>query len=613
MHGDLSQIKTAIINRITVLTAILLTPAYILSLCRTYGTGWLNIYIYHTILYVSTIFVVIFRHKLSFSFKVISISSIYIIVAIAGLISFSFGSSYYFVIITFAILSILVKRRITLILTTGIAVLFALIAYGFLSGFLTPKIELNKLTAIPYHWMTNFVSLFSLIIIFVYGFGDFYQELIHSLQQNDISKKELIEKQNYLEATEFKYRILFEKANDAITLLKDGVFFDCNEKACEFFQYTRDDIIGKRVSDVSPEYQSDGQKSEDKGRELVRLTMEGSPQRFEWQHIRANGEVFDLSISLSKIELHNEVYVQGILRDITEKKKQLAELEMHRHHLEKLVRIKTKDLEAALEEWRTISEELSDKQKIIQQQNDELKVALNDLKEAQTQLIQAEKMASLGTLTAGVAHEINNPLNYIMGAYIGLENYFEENESNDKETTEFLLESIKNGLDRASDIVQGLNQFSRHNETLSEDCDLHSIINNCLVMMYNKTRNKVDVNKRYSPESVIIKGNVGQLHQVFTNLLVNAIQAIKEKGEITIETKVNKKYISILICDNGCGIEEKNIQQITDPFFTTKPAGEGTGLGLSITYSIIKKHKGEIEFTSEIAKGTNVKIKLPKK
>jgi len=288
----------------------------------------------------------------------------------------------------------------------------------------------------------------------------------------------------------------------------------------------------------------------------------------------------------------------------------ITEINIHRNNLQYLVKEKTEELEAINEELVSTNEELCEKNSIINVQNKELKDTIERLKETQVQLSQADKMASLGTLTAGVAHEINNPLNYLMGASDGLKDFFDERSFNDTEEIEVLLDSLNVGVERISSIVKGLNQFSRNNENFDEDCNLHTIIDNCLLMLQNRIKDKADLIKFYSQKNAIIKGNVGKMHQVFLNLLTNSLQAIKDNGEIKIITEVTDKEIVVQIIDNGCGIESKYLKQIADPFFTTKPPGEGTGLGLSITYSIIKEHKGSIEFDSIVGKGTTVIVTL---
>jgi signal transduction histidine kinase len=278
-------------------------------------------------------------------------------------------------------------------------------------------------------------------------------------------------------------------------------------------------------------------------------------------------------------------------------------LKLQKELLEIKVRERTNDLE-------NVNTKLEERQKEILQQSEELKATLNQLHQTQNQLIQSEKMASLGILSAGVAHEINNPLNYIMGAYEGLDDYFNETGSDDSKIP-ILLNGIKTGIDRVSAIVNGLNQFSRNNETLSEKCDIHSIINNCLVMLNNQLSERITVTKSYFSEEIRIEGNVGKLHQVFINIFSNSIQAIDKKGSIIISTNKIGENCIIEVSDSGCGINPENLPKVTDPFFTTKDPGKGTGLGLSITYNIIRDHKGAIEFHSELNKGTTVKITLP--
>lgn len=289
------------------------------------------------------------------------------------------------------------------------------------------------------------------------------------------------------------------------------------------------------------------------------------------------------------------------------------DLKKHKDDLEKLVQEKTKDLDAAIEELRAANEELFDKNEFINNQNSELKATLEHLNDTQAQLLHSEKMASLGTLTAGIAHEINNPLNFLMGAYVGLDSYFKDEGCCDNQKISILLNSIKAGIDRISNIINVLNEFNRNNSNIDEDCTIHSIIENCLVMLNNLIFQNIKIVKDYTEELVVIRGNAGKLHQVFLNILTNAVQAIKQSGTITIKTRIvsGTNNLIIEISDTGKGISVENLKKITDPFYTTREPGTGTGLGLSITYNIIQEHKGTLEFFSEVEKGTTVKITLP--
>lgn len=244
---------------------------------------------------------------------------------------------------------------------------------------------------------------------------------------------------------------------------------------------------------------------------------------------------------------------------------------------------------------------------------DERERALNQLKNAQSQLIQSEKMASLGILTAGVAHELNNPLNYIMGGYYAIQQELEDHAAIELQDLREYLSWVKEGAERATTIVKGLNIFSRNTEEEIEEFDVHQVIEDCLLMLRNKYKDRILIRKKYASDQARIKGNSGKLHQAMLNILSNAIDAIEKEGEVVIETKSNPKEWIVVVSDNGRGIEDSKIEKVMDPFFTTKPPGKGTGLGLSITNSIIQEHNGRLDITSKQNKGTSVKMSFPKR
>jgi C4-dicarboxylate-specific signal transduction histidine kinase len=289
------------------------------------------------------------------------------------------------------------------------------------------------------------------------------------------------------------------------------------------------------------------------------------------------------------------------------------DLKNHKENLEKLVQEKTHDLNAAIEELKTANSELFEKNEIILSQNNELKATLQHLKDTQTQLLQAEKMAYLGTLTSGVTHEIKNPLNFIMGSYLGLEKHVKSHKANYNQEVEVLLNSLLNGVERISAIVDSLNQFSQKHHGLNELCSVHSIIDNCLLMLNNKLSDTIKVSKDYTTEKCRVMGNAANLNHALINILTNAIQAIEQSGQISIQTRVLKiqKKIRIDVSDTGKGISRDILGRITEPFFTTREPGKGTGLGLSISYRIIEEHCGTLAFESELGKGTLVRIELP--
>ena len=266
------------------------------------------------------------------------------------------------------------------------------------------------------------------------------------------------------------------------------------------------------------------------------------------------------------------------------------------------------------------------------------------LKEAQSQLMQSEKMSSIGQLAAGVAHEINNPIGYVYSNLGTLEKYVQDvfgmidlyeqaegaitdeairvqiKEAREKLDMEFLKEDLralmnesKDGITRVKKIVQNLKNFS-HADTSDEWCfsNLHQGLDSTLNIVNNEIKYKANLIKEYGdiPEVECLSS---QLNQVFMNLLVNAAHAIEEHGTITIRTGMRGEEVWVEVADTGKGIAPEHIKKIFDPFFTTKPVGKGTGLGLSLSYGIVQKHHGRIEVQSETGKGATFRVWLPVK
>jgi len=305
-------------------------------------------------------------------------------------------------------------------------------------------------------------------------------------------------------------------------------------------------------------------------------------------------------------------------------------------------------LERLFVSLRVKNDELSEQNKKISAQkdrlitlNDEINSTLEDLTQAQAQLVQSEKMASLGQLTAGVAHELNNPLNFITTSINPLQRNIEDlltllsrydsiaedrkfgggfsdvlemKENLDytflvKETKN-LLKGITEGASRSEHIVKGLRTFSRMDENEFKSVDIHEGIESTLLLLRNMMKDKISVHKNFNANQVI-ECLPGKLNQVFMNVLTNSILAIDENGDIYIETSEFDDKIRISIRDNGIGMPPEVMEHIFEPFYTTRAVGKGTGLGLSISYSIIEEHDGTIEVLSEPGLGTEFIITLP--
>lgn len=317
------------------------------------------------------------------------------------------------------------------------------------------------------------------------------------------------------------------------------------------------------------------------------------------------------------------------------------------------------EADGTLREWVGIYSDITERkeaQEFLQQQTNELSMTLHELKQTQMQLIQSEKMSSLGQLVAGVAHEINNPVSFIYGNLSHAARYAQdllhlvecyqreyrhpsaelatEIEALDLPflTEDFLklLESMRVGAERIRSIVQSLRNFSRLDQAESKMVDIHEGIDSTLMILQNRLRPHGDypaikVVKEYGALP-LVECYAGQLNQVFMNVLSNAIDALEDRCKdyskqenqdleptIRIHTQlIDAAWIQVLIADNGSGIRESIVQKIFDPFFTTKPVGKGTGLGMSISYQIITEgHHGRLQCYSTLLRGTEFVIQLP--
>ncbi len=300
----------------------------------------------------------------------------------------------------------------------------------------------------------------------------------------------------------------------------------------------------------------------------------------------------------------------------------IAELTRYQEQLEHLVNARTTELMVA---------------------NETLKVTLHELAEAQSQMVQSEKMASVGQLAAGIAHEINNPIGFVTANMSSLGRYVKQlmlvideyqdnsnvieqsseraaaiNKVNKDADLDFiradifnLIDQSKDGLQRVKKIVQDMKDFSHIGESEWQLVDIHSGLDSTLNIVFNELKYKAKISKLYS-ELPLVECLASELNQVFMNLLVNAAQAINTFGEIVISTGMEKDEVWIAISDTGCGMKPELVSKIFDPFFTTKAVGVGTGLGLSVSYNIVKKHGGRIEVETELGKGTTFRVFIPK-
>lgn len=288
---------------------------------------------------------------------------------------------------------------------------------------------------------------------------------------------------------------------------------------------------------------------------------------------------------------------------------------------------------------------LDDKSRSLYNSVVKLQSTVDALEEAQEQLVQSEKMASIGQLAAGVAHEINNPIGFSLSNLTTLSEYVESFIKLDKlvvknlpdlanhtlsnhyqtlrkaEDIDFISEDLKElledtvkGLNRVSAIVANLKKVTHAGELEMELADVNDIIEESIKVVWSELKYNMEVEKQLASVPMV-PCHTGEIHQVLMNLFLNASHACEDKGILTLKTSTKeekgKKWVVINVSDNGKGMPREVRKKIFDPFFTTKPVGVGTGLGLSVSFGIIEKHEGTIQVASEEGKGTTFTISLP--
>ena len=340
-----------------------------------------------------------------------------------------------------------------------------------------------------------------------------------------------------------------------------------------------------------------------------------------------DGRVFELS---SRAQYLGEQIIGRVFgfQDITQRTLAEAALRESRDLLEERVQTRTADLNTAND--------------TLKQEQGRQAVLIKRLEEAQNQLLQSERMASIGQLAAGVAHEINNPVGFVNSNLGSLQRYvidmlkllsaYEHAEVALPDAAmqqirqvkvdidvEFLREDVASllvesldGLKRVTRIVQDLKDFSHVDESERQWADLEAGLESTLRVVWNELKYKAEVVKEFSgiPQ---VECFAFQLNQVFMNLLINASHAIEGRGTIAVRTGHDETCVWVEVQDSGRGIKPEHLSRIFEPFFTTKPVGQGTGLGLSLAYGIVQKHNGRIEVKSEVGQGTVFKVILPKK
>ncbi len=392
--------------------------------------------------------------------------------------------------------------------------------------------------------------------------------LSHNMLLREILERKKAE--NALRESEQRYRNLFSSARDAIFIMKDYRIVDCNPVTLTMFGCTREQITGKSPYRFSPKLQSDGSKSRVSGEKRAIEALKDIPQLFEWIHCRWDGTPFHAEVALNKVSIAGEVYLQSIVRDISDRRK----AEEERLEFEKGVQ-------------------------------------------------HAQKLESLGVLAGGIAHDFNNLLVGILGnADLALRNLLPSS------STHANIVQIEKAAMRASDLSRQMLAYSGKGKFMIEILSLNDVVEEMAFLLKTSISKNIVLSYNLAKKLPPIKADISQISQIVMNLITNASEAIGEQsGIIRLDTGVTKfdgsrmpeeyvthetlkgTYAFILVSDTGCGMSKETIASMFDPFFTTKFFGRG--LGLAAVIGIVRGHKGAIRVSSEPGKGSTIMIAFP--
>ncbi len=426
------------------------------------------------------------------------------------------------------------------------------------------------------------------------------------ISDRKIAEKALFDSRQAIAASEERLRCITNSAHDAILMMNPhGEITFWNPSAVKLLGFSGEEVIGKCLhSFIVPEHYRDDFHSA-----LPRFRSSGQGavvgKVLELNALCKDGREIEVALSLASVSINGEWHAVGIMRDISELKRYEAELRQMNELLE-----------------QRVAEE----------------IAKN--REKDKRMIQQDKLASIGQLAAGVAHEINNPMGFIMGNLNCLKGYADAlnryslavddtlTSLSDSERTHLaelrsdldidyilddlpsLLAESTDGAERIKRIVLDLKDFARPGSNEMQEADLNQLVRSTINIVINELKYVADLNLELGDLPSLFC-HPQQINQVITNFLVNAAHAMEQHGIITVNTRQNGTHAVLSITDTGKGIAEDVLGKIFDPFFTTKDVGKGTGLGLSICYDIVKKHQGEIHVESKVGVGTTFTVSLP--
>jgi len=434
------------------------------------------------------------------------------------------------------------------------------------------------------------------------------KELLVMLQEDITALRQTERARQAAEIKLQRFNFMVSHANDAILVTDQGVTIDCNDAALRMFGSTRECFIGQAPGHFSPPQQPNGEASSEQAMAKIQEAIAGRPQRFEWVHIRSDGTPFDAEVALSSFVEDGRPLVVGVVRDITERKRAEAEIQQLNATLEERVARRTHELAEA---------------------NAALGVTLGNLQRAQDELLRTEKLASLGALVAGIAHELNTPIgNAVTVATTLLDEHRQFSSKLASGLTRSALDRflgvvgeagqiVERNLFRAAELIGSFKQLAVDQSSYQRrSFDLQEVVREITLAMAPSIRRSPYQLIDKVPSGLVLDSYPGPLGQILINLINNALLHAfvgRDSGQIHIVAAVAEPgWIVLTVSDNGCGISAEHQKRIFDPFFTTCLGQGGSGLGLHIVFSlVVDLLGGRINVVSAPGQGARFIVRLP--
>lgn len=630
--NKISRIQEKSLNSsINIIAVITIIPVLLVIL----RAGFDNLHVYEyiqVICLLTLLFIALFKNKISYSLKtILFVGSL----LISGLSVFTehglYGIGIVMILAGCLFASFYFGRRATIIIAFISFLYISIVGILYHNSIIEVDTNFEQIINSPFSWIISIIMVSLIAGLYIYNYDLLINVLAESLFEINKRTEELVKSNDKLSneifnrkkteialrINEEKYKALFDDANDTIIIVENNKIVNCNKRAEELFNTTKENIINKAVADLSPEFQPDGSLSKDKSLSILTRSGKIESQRFEWQHSTLDGKIIDTEVSLRQVVVGNKTFVQAMIRDISVRKAYERELILHRANLEKLVLERTQELEHVNSELNDTNKSLNELNNLLEKENKIRELAEEELLKYQQELREAN--ATKDKFFSIIAHDLKNPFHLIINFSELLSGKMGDYED---EKRKMFIEHISNTAKYGYELLKNLLSWARsQTNTISFDrtyLHLEKITSETLHLLVASAAEKDILINVNIPNKSIAFADVEMIKTVIRNLLTNAIKFTNKGGVINISTKYHNGFYIYSISDNGVGMTQEQIDGIfkigRGGRSTNGTMGEdGTGLGLLLCKEFVEKNNGKIWVESIVGNGTTFYFTLPVK